>query len=177
MNLGSPESRSLSAGSGPPVPNLGARRNSILQTSLPSQQLFPPVGFIIRRYFAFRGVPMRSITTRAVLLLSCLILAVVVPQLLAKKKVRPPDTPTEQKRAAHALNRLTFGPRPGEVEQVMAIGVDRWIDLELHPEKIADNHLESRLTPLRTPSRRNDISISTRPASASSRICTSAAKT
>jgi uncharacterized protein (DUF1800 family) len=93
---------------------------------------------------------MRSITTRAVPLLSCLILACVVPQLLAKKKARPPDTSNEQKRAAHALNRLTFGPRPGEVEQVMAIGVDRWIDLELHPEKIADNHLESRLTPLRT---------------------------
>ena len=93
---------------------------------------------------------MRSITTRALLLLSCLILAGVVPQLLAKKKVRPPDTPIEQKRAAHALNRLTFGPRPGDVEQVMAVGVDRWIDLELHPEKIADNNLESRLTPLRT---------------------------
>ena len=93
---------------------------------------------------------MRSITTRAVLLFSCLVLACVVPQLLAKKKVRPPDTPTEQKRAAHALNRLTFGPRPGEVEQVMAIGVDRWIDLELHPEKIADNNLEARLRPLRT---------------------------
>ena len=93
---------------------------------------------------------MRSITTRAALLLPCLILASVVPQLLAKKKALPPDPSTEQKRAAHALNRLTFGPRPGDVDEVMAMGVERWIDLELHPEKIADNNLESRLRPLRT---------------------------
>ena len=93
---------------------------------------------------------MRSITTRAALLLSCLSLASVVPQLLARKKDHPLDTSSEQKRAAHAVNRLTFGPRPGDVQQVMAIGVDRWIDLELHPEKIADDNLQSRLTGLRT---------------------------
>ena len=56
----------------------------------------------------------------------------------------------EQKRAVHALNRLTFGPRPGDVQQVMAMGVDRWIDLQLHPEKIPDSAVESRLAPFRT---------------------------
>ena len=50
----------------------------------------------------------------------------------------------------HALNRLTFGPRPGDVQQVMAMGVDRWIDLQLHPEKISDTAIESRLAPFRT---------------------------
>jgi len=93
---------------------------------------------------------MRSITTRAARLLCCLSLACLIPQLLAKKKDHPPDPPSEQKRAAHALNRLTFGPRPGDLQQVMAMGVERWIDLELHPEKVADNNLESRLSPLRT---------------------------
>ena len=44
----------------------------------------------------------------------------------------------DQKRALHALNRLTFGPRPGDVERVTAIGVDKWIDQQLHPEKIDD---------------------------------------
>ena len=83
--------------------------------------------------------------------LLCLGLACAVPELLAKKKDRPPDSSTsEHKRAVHALNRLTFGARPGEVQQVMAIGVDNWIDLQLHPEKITDNALESRLAPLRT---------------------------
>ena len=74
-----------------------------------------------------------------------------VPQLLAKKKDKAPDPgPNEQKRAVHALNRLTFGPRPGDVQQVMAMGVDRWIDLQLHPEKIPDNAVESHIAGFRT---------------------------
>ncbi len=71
--------------------------------------------------------------------------------MLAKKKNQPTDAASnEQKRAVHALNRLTFGPRPGDVQQVMAMGVDRWIDLQLHPEKISDKDVEARLEPLRT---------------------------
>ena len=56
----------------------------------------------------------------------------------------------ESKRALHALQRLTFGPRPGDAERVAAMGVDKWADLQLHPEKIDDNNLEARLAPLRT---------------------------
>jgi len=48
-------------------------------------------------------------------------------------------------RALQALNRLTFGPRPGDVERVEAMGVDRWIDQQLHPETIDDSALEARL--------------------------------
>ncbi len=47
-----------------------------------------------------------------------------------------------------ALDRLSFGPRPGEVEQVEAMGVERWIDRQLHPEKIDDAALEARLDAL-----------------------------
>src|SRR5690242_17187204 len=36
------------------------------------------------------------------------------------------------------LNRLTFGPRPGDAEKVRAMSIDKWIDLQLHPERIAD---------------------------------------
>jgi uncharacterized protein (DUF1800 family) len=94
---------------------------------------------------------MRPCMTRVALFLLCLSLALTVPQLLASKKNRPADAASnEQKRAVHALNRLTFGPRPGDVQQVMAIGVDRWIDRQLHPEKIADKNVEARLEPLRT---------------------------
>ena len=83
---------------------------------------------------------------KSALLLVCASLACAVPQLLARKKdkVSSPGT-NQQKRAVQALNRLTFGPRPGEVQQVMAMGVDRWIDLQLHPEKIPDGAVESRL--------------------------------
>ena len=56
----------------------------------------------------------------------------------------------ERQRALQALNRLTFGPRPGDVDRVTAMGVDKWIEQQLHPEKIDDSALEARLVPLRT---------------------------
>ncbi|HEV2721937.1 MAG TPA: DUF1800 domain-containing protein [Thermoanaerobaculia bacterium] len=52
---------------------------------------------------------------------------------------------TERQRALHALNRLGFGPRPGDVDAVMRIGVDRWIDQQLHPERISDAAVDARL--------------------------------
>src|SRR6516165_7910012 len=46
----------------------------------------------------------------------------------------------------HALDRLTFGPKPGDVAAVKKMGVDAWIDLQLHPEQIPENpELENRL--------------------------------
>ena len=94
---------------------------------------------------------MKSRVSRLALLLLCVGLACAVPQLLAKKKdTKAESGPDEQKRAVHALNRLTFGPRQGDVQQVMAMGVDRWIDLQLHPDKISDSSLDARLAPLRT---------------------------
>jgi len=84
-------------------------------------------------------------------ILLALSIACAVPQLLARKKDKPPDSSaSEQKRAVHALNRLAFGPRPGEVQQVMAMGVDNWIDLQLHPEKISDTAADSRVAAFRT---------------------------
>jgi uncharacterized protein (DUF1800 family) len=83
-------------------------------------------------------------------LLLCLTEVSTVPRLLAKKKNNADVGPNEQKRAVHALNRLTFGARPGDVQQVMAMGVDRWIDLQLHPDRISDSGLEARLEPMRS---------------------------
>src|ERR1041384_8185508 len=38
-----------------------------------------------------------------------------------------------------ALNRLTFGPRPGDAEKVRAIGLKKWIDRQLHPDQVPEN--------------------------------------
>ena len=46
--------------------------------------------------------------------------------------------------------REAFAKLPGDLQQVMAMGIDRWIDLQLHPEKIQDAALEARLAPFRT---------------------------
>src|SRR5262249_22750235 len=40
--------------------------------------------------------------------------------------------------ASHVLNRLAFGPRPGDVDRVVAMGVDRWIEQQLRGEQIQD---------------------------------------
>src|SRR5207302_8126162 len=40
-----------------------------------------------------------------------------------------------------ALNRLTFGPRPGDLQAVKAMGLKKWIDRQLDPERIAENPL------------------------------------
>jgi uncharacterized protein (DUF1800 family) len=94
----------------------------------------------------------KSVRRWSAVFLVCLSLACAVPQLLARKKEKDKtaSSASDQRRALHALNRLTFGPRPGDVQQVMAMGVDQWIDLQLHPEKIDDSALVSRLEPMRT---------------------------
>jgi hypothetical protein len=61
------------------------------------------------------------------------------------KKLSPDD------QIVHALNRLTFGPRPGDAEEVRRIGVSKWIEMQLHPDQIGENPaLEARLKPLET---------------------------
>jgi uncharacterized protein (DUF1800 family) len=47
----------------------------------------------------------------------------------------------KDRRIQQALNRLTFGPRPGDAAQVRAMGLKKWIDRQLHPEQIAENPL------------------------------------
>ncbi|MGA8596407.1 MAG: DUF1800 domain-containing protein [Bryobacteraceae bacterium] len=38
-----------------------------------------------------------------------------------------------------AIERLTFGPRPNDVDAVNRMGLAKWLDLELHPEKASEN--------------------------------------
>jgi uncharacterized protein (DUF1800 family) len=92
----------------------------------------------------------RSITghfTRA--LAGCLILSLVQTPavLLAAPSWHRKAIPslTEQERATHALNRLTFGSRPGDLERIQAVGVKKWVEMQLNPEQIDDSLLEARL--------------------------------
>jgi uncharacterized protein (DUF1800 family) len=58
--------------------------------------------------------------------------------------------PSDTAQVVHVLNRLGFGPRPGDVEHVQAMGVERWIDEQLHPERIPDAAVKPRLAVLQT---------------------------
>ena len=51
-------------------------------------------------------------------------------------------------RIVHALNRLSFGARPGDVKRVQNTGLGKWIEEQLHPETIDDSALETALQPL-----------------------------
>jgi uncharacterized protein (DUF1800 family) len=80
--------------------------------------------------------------------------------LSAAKPKTPPNDPVRQaklfqkklnndEQALQALDRLTFGPRPGDLAQVKKMGVKKWVDLQLHPERIPENPaLEAKLQPL-----------------------------
>jgi uncharacterized protein (DUF1800 family) len=56
----------------------------------------------------------------------------------------------DRQRALHALNRLAFGPRPGDVDAVMEDGVNAWIEQQLRPEAIPDRAVEARIAALPT---------------------------
>ena len=51
----------------------------------------------------------------------------------------------ESEAILHALNRLTYGPRPGDMEAVRQIGLAKWIDLQLNPDSINDSAIQARL--------------------------------
>ncbi len=48
-------------------------------------------------------------------------------------------------RILHALNRFTFGPRPGDLEAVRAMGLDNWFNQQLHPGTLDQTDLQARL--------------------------------
>ena len=55
---------------------------------------------------------------------------------------------TEEQRILHVLNRLGFGPRPGDVERVKAMGLENYINQQLNPEQISDTVAENRVREL-----------------------------
>lgn len=71
---------------------------------------------------------------------SSLLVCAWIPTGLAGQQ--PGLTPRDS--AFHALNRVAYGPRPGEVARVAAGGVMRWIDRQLEPEQITDDALTAR---------------------------------
>jgi uncharacterized protein (DUF1800 family) len=78
--------------------------------------------------------------------------------LVAKKKPHTPAEPapvvsqmTADQKAIHALNRLTFGARPGDLDAVTQIGLEQWIEQQLRPATIPENPvLEAKLAPFDT---------------------------
>ncbi len=75
-----------------------------------------------------------------------LISSTLVPGVNAQR-VEPPRL-SEDQRILHVLNRLGFGARPNDVERVKAMGLDRYIEQQLHPERIRDDVAEAKVREL-----------------------------
>ncbi|WP_263377770.1 DUF1800 domain-containing protein [Granulicella paludicola] len=80
-------------------------------------------------------------------LMAALCVAMVLPGgVSAQMPVAAHTAPlTQQEEVLHALNRLTFGPRPGDEAAVQRVGLEAWFQQQLHPENIDDAALETRL--------------------------------
>ncbi|HVF43923.1 MAG TPA: DUF1800 domain-containing protein [Pyrinomonadaceae bacterium] len=76
--------------------------------------------------------------------------AVLSNVLLVSAQKQSASRLNEERRAVHVLNRLAFGARPGDVERVLKLGVDGYVEQQLNPSKIDDAALASRLERLPT---------------------------
>jgi uncharacterized protein (DUF1800 family) len=78
-----------------------------------------------------------------------------VPASPASKDKKPKQDPvlkglpvtelTADEAIYHALNRLAYGPRPGDIEHIRQIGLAKWIDGQLNPNSIDDKAVEARV--------------------------------
>jgi uncharacterized protein (DUF1800 family) len=99
--------------------------------------------------FKQESVEILMSSTRALMSGALCILMVEQPMVAAAAVTKPVAASTQQiqgeQRVLHALNRFTFGPRPGEVAAVQAMGLKRWFDQQLNPLSIDDSALDGRL--------------------------------
>ncbi|MDE1161080.1 MAG: DUF1800 family protein [Acidobacteriaceae bacterium] len=52
---------------------------------------------------------------------------------------------SQRERAVQLLNRFAYGPRPGDVDRVLAMGTDKWLEQQLNPDSYKDAALTKRL--------------------------------
>src|SRR5258707_15838914 len=77
------------------------------------------------------------------------VLMVEQPVMAAAAVSKPVAASTQQiqgeQRVLHALNRFTFGPRPGDVAAVQTVGLKGWFEAQLYPASIDDSALGTRV--------------------------------
>jgi uncharacterized protein (DUF1800 family) len=62
----------------------------------------------------------------------------------------PPLSMSTDAALVHVLRRVTYGPRPGDLERVKAVGLAAWLERQLQPERIDDSGVERDLAALPT---------------------------
>jgi uncharacterized protein (DUF1800 family) len=103
-----------------------------------SRHIFTSTGQIARR-----GIALVSMAA---------VLATTLSMDVGAQQKRKPTASrlSDEQRILHVLNRLGFGARPGDLERVKAIGVERYIEQQLNPGKISDALAETKVKDLPT---------------------------
>jgi len=70
--------------------------------------------------------------------------------VLGATAVSAATMPNDAATVQHVLNRITFGVRDGDVERVRALGLQRYVDQQLHPDRVPDPAMSARLDGLKT---------------------------
>lgn len=66
----------------------------------------------------------------------------------SSQEQQDPQPLSERERAIHALNRLAYGAKPGDIDRLVTIGVETWIEQQLLPDQIPNQRCEGLLSEL-----------------------------
>ena len=84
------------------------------------------------------GTPVQRRRRRPAAALAVLAVAAAVHVNASQGPASAVPAHPDDKTIIHVLNRIGFGPRPGDIERVRAIGLQAYIDRQLRPEKVDD---------------------------------------
>ena len=85
-----------------------------------------------------------------VLALFAAVLVAAGPGAIAQKRNAAALPTADDRTIVHLLNRIGFGASPSDIERVRTIGLDKYIEQQLHPDQIPDNDTEARLARFQT---------------------------
>jgi len=91
----------------------------------------------------------RPIRRLAALVATAGLLTVTVGPVSAQRESAVPAK-ADAKTITHVLNRIGFGPRPGDVERVQEMGLTAYLDAQLHPDRVPNAAMDARLAEFET---------------------------
>jgi len=114
-----------------------------LQHPAPQTRRTPPPNSLLRTVITALLIAQTALPTN---LLSQMMAAPIPQKPTQNATPLHSTTPlTSDEKILQALNRFTYGPRPGDLERVRAIGLSAWFNQQMNPAKIDDSTLEARL--------------------------------
>src|SRR5262245_23697923 len=90
------------------------------------------------------------IANRSAIVLAVALTVFAGPAGLADQGKSAVPAKADDRTIVHVLNRLGFGAAPGDVERVHALGLQAYIDQQLHPERIENTQMSTRLAAFST---------------------------